>query len=73
MQLSLPADGGALGNIPPMGPSDLRRNFLVKWQADTVAMSLMTKLATDALDAKFGSWTSWCASVGAGYLISIVR
>lgn len=32
-----------------------RRNFLVKWQADTVAMSLVTKLATDALDAKFCS------------------
>ncbi|WP_128972355.1 hypothetical protein [Burkholderia pseudomallei] len=50
-----------------------RRNFLVKWQADTVAMSLVTKLATDALDAKFGSWTSWFASVGAGYLYSAVK
>lgn len=50
-----------------------RRKFLVKWQVDTVVMSLVTKLATDALDAKFGPWTSWFASVGAGYLHSAVK
>lgn len=50
-----------------------RRKFLIKWQADAVVISLATKLAADALDAKFGSWTSWFASVGAAYLFSAVK
>lgn len=50
-----------------------RRKFLAKWKADAIAISLATKLATDTLDAEFGPWTSWFASVGAGYLYSMMK
>jgi hypothetical protein len=50
-----------------------RRQFLIKWKVDAILVSGATKLMMDPLDAQFGSWTSWFASVAANFLYNMLK